>query len=158
MYVYSVMWRSFWHLGLLQLNFNFNWAIGLPWSTVTLLQGVQNAAARLVLGLPPRDHVNSTMKELHWLPVHYCIQFKLALLVCWCSKQTLANARYTSEMPWRWRVKTPVSTVCALPTPPTSLFHEWVSDILANNIIFCDICYFRPASLRILSLKGIVNC
>ena len=55
--------------------------VGLPWSTVAPLQRVQNAAARLVLGLPPHDHVSSALKELHWLPVHYRIQFKLALLV-----------------------------------------------------------------------------
>jgi len=28
----------------------------------------------------------------------------------------------------------------------------------ASNIIFCDICCFRSASWRMLSLKGIVNC
>ena len=27
-----------------------------------------------------------------------------------------------------------------------------------SDVIFCDICCFRSASLRMLSLKGIVNC
>ena len=54
---------------------------GLPWSTVTPLQRVQNAAARLVLGLSPRDHVSPALLELHWLPVYYRVQFKLGLLV-----------------------------------------------------------------------------
>ena len=50
---------------------------GLPWSTVAPLQRVQNSAARHVLGLPPRDHVTSALKELAGaLP-----QFKLALLM-----------------------------------------------------------------------------
>ena len=55
----------------------------LQCSTVARLQRVQNAAARLILGLPPRerDHVISALKELHGLLVHYCIQFKLALLM-----------------------------------------------------------------------------
>jgi len=48
---------------------------GLPWSTVAPLQRVQNAAARLVLGLSPRDHVSSALVELHWLLVCYRIQF-----------------------------------------------------------------------------------
>lgn len=42
---------------------------GLPWSTVAPLQRVQNAAAPLVLGLSPRDHVSPALLELHWLPV-----------------------------------------------------------------------------------------
>jgi len=54
---------------------------GLPWSTVASLQRVQNAAARLVLSLPPCDHVSSAFVELHWLPIRYRIQFKLALLM-----------------------------------------------------------------------------
>ena len=36
---------------------------GLPWSTVAPLQRVQNAAARLVLGLSPRDHVSSALVD-----------------------------------------------------------------------------------------------
>ena len=43
--------------------------------------------------------------------------------LCWCSKHTLASVLYTSEMPWRWRVRT-VGTVCALPTSPTTSFYE----------------------------------
>jgi len=54
---------------------------GLPWSTIAPLQHVQNAAARLVLGLSPRDHVSSALQTLHWLPIYYRIQFKIALLM-----------------------------------------------------------------------------
>jgi len=42
---------------------------GLPKSTIAPLQRVQNAAARLVARLGPRDHVTSTIRDLHWLPV-----------------------------------------------------------------------------------------
>ena len=42
---------------------------------------MQNAAARLLLGLPRRDHVRPALKELHWLPVVYRIKFKLALMI-----------------------------------------------------------------------------
>jgi len=54
---------------------------GLPSSTIAPLQRMQNAAARLVLGLSPRDHVSSALQTLHWLPIHYRIQFKIALLM-----------------------------------------------------------------------------
>jgi len=40
---------------------------GLPQSTVSPLQRVQNAAARVTLGLSPRDHVRLALKEPHWL-------------------------------------------------------------------------------------------
>ena len=42
---------------------------------------MQNAAARLVLGLSRSDHVRPALKELHWLPVVYRIKFKLALVM-----------------------------------------------------------------------------
>jgi len=35
--------------------------IDLPWSTIGQLQRVQNAADRLVFGLPSRDHVRSAL-------------------------------------------------------------------------------------------------
>ena len=56
---------------------------GLPWSTIAPLQRVQNAAARLVLGLSrsPHDHFSSALQTLHWLPIYYRIQFKIALLM-----------------------------------------------------------------------------
>ena len=55
--------------------------IGLPFSTIAPLQRVQNAAARLLRGLSRREHVRPALKELHWLPVVYRIQFKVALVM-----------------------------------------------------------------------------
>jgi len=46
---------------------------GLPQSTIGPLQRVQNAAARVTLGLSPRDHVRPAVKKLHWLPVAHRI-------------------------------------------------------------------------------------
>src|SRR5664279_5281122 len=54
---------------------------GLPKSTLSTLQHVQNAAARLVLNLRPRDHITEALKQLHWLPIEQRIQFKLCLLM-----------------------------------------------------------------------------
>jgi len=55
--------------------------ISLPFTTIAPLQRVQNAAARLLRELLRRDHVRPALKELHWLPVVYRIQFKLALVM-----------------------------------------------------------------------------
>ena len=54
---------------------------GLPQSTIGLLQRVQKTAARVTLGLSPRDHVRPALKELQWLPVTHCILYKVALLM-----------------------------------------------------------------------------
>ena len=64
-----------------QLDYCNALLIGLPFSIIAALQRVQNAAARLLLGLSRRDHVCPALKELHWLPVVYRIQFKLALVM-----------------------------------------------------------------------------
>jgi len=53
---------------------------GLPASTLAPLQRVQNAAARLVVGLGPRDRVTPALKTLYWLPVFQRIQYKLCVL------------------------------------------------------------------------------
>jgi len=53
---------------------------GLPASTLAPLQRVLNAAARVVVGLGPRDHVTPSLCELHWLPIAARIDYKLCLL------------------------------------------------------------------------------
>jgi len=55
--------------------------VDLPWSTIAPLQRVQNAAARLVMGLSARDHAGPALRELHWLPLAHRIKFKVALLM-----------------------------------------------------------------------------
>jgi hypothetical protein len=54
---------------------------GLPAATLAPLQPVLHAAARLVNCLRPCDHVTSTLKELHWLPIAQRIDYKLCLRV-----------------------------------------------------------------------------
>jgi len=53
---------------------------GLPKTTIAPLQRAQNAAARLVAQLGPRDHVSNALRDLHWLPVQQRITYKLCLL------------------------------------------------------------------------------
>jgi len=52
-----------------------------PQTTVSSLQRVLHAAARMVLNLRPCDHVTPALLELHWLPIAERIDFKLCLLV-----------------------------------------------------------------------------
>ena len=41
------------------------------------LQGVFNAAARLIVCRRKYDNIFSTMRDLHWLPIYPRIEFKL---------------------------------------------------------------------------------
>jgi len=47
----------------------------------SIISGTIYHCTVLLLGLSRRDHVRPALKELHWLPVVYRIQFKLALVM-----------------------------------------------------------------------------
>ena len=55
--------------------------VGLPAHLIAKLQRLQNAAARVVLGLKRWDHITPALQELHWLPVKFRVQFKILLIV-----------------------------------------------------------------------------
>ena len=54
---------------------------GLSDRLIRRLQAVQNAAACLVTDTRRRNHISPVLWQLHWLPVHQRIKFKLAVLV-----------------------------------------------------------------------------
>ncbi len=51
--------------------------VGLPLSSISRLQIVQNAAAHLFTGSRKRDHITPILCTLHWLPVRYRIDYKI---------------------------------------------------------------------------------
>lgn len=53
---------------------------GLPSSSLSRLQKVQNCAARLVLRKKKHDHATPLLRQLHWLPINARIEYKLATL------------------------------------------------------------------------------
>ena len=53
---------------------------GLLADQIARLQRVQNNAARLVMKKRRREHVTPLLKELHWLPVKFRCQYKIATL------------------------------------------------------------------------------
>ena len=50
-------------------------------SQIVKLQRVQNAAARLAMNIGKYSHVTQALQDLHWLPVHAGIDFKILILV-----------------------------------------------------------------------------
>jgi len=54
---------------------------GLPATTLEPLQRVLHAAAWLINGLRPHDHVTSALKELHWLLIKQRVDYKVCFLV-----------------------------------------------------------------------------
>ena len=57
---------------------------GLPKVQIAKLQRVQNAAARLILGIGKFSHITPALYELHWLPVSLRIDYKILLLTFKC--------------------------------------------------------------------------
>ena len=71
---------------------------------------ITNFSTRLVYGLQVRDHVTDATIELHWLPMHASINFKLCLLV----HQALKSERPITELRCR------AATVCHRKTPSST--------------------------------------
>ena len=57
---------------------------GVAATNLSKLQRVQNAAVRLVCSLPRQEHVTSSFIRLHWLPIKFRINFKIAMLCFKC--------------------------------------------------------------------------
>ena len=53
---------------------------GVPKEQISKLQHVQNAAARLVMDSGKYSHITPALYDLHWLPIHARIHFKILLL------------------------------------------------------------------------------
>ena len=49
---------------------------GLPNTTISVLQRVQNTAARIITRMPKRDHITPVLRKLHWLPVEKRLPYK----------------------------------------------------------------------------------
>ena len=62
-----------------RLDYSNGLLYGIPKSAVSILQSVQNSAARIVTKTAPRENITPVLKELHWLPVDRIIEYKILL-------------------------------------------------------------------------------
>ncbi len=54
---------------------------GLPQSSLSQLQAVQKATARLLTGSKMRDHISLVLSSIHWPHVKFRVDFKTLLFV-----------------------------------------------------------------------------
>lgn len=57
---------------------------GLSQTSLSRLQIVQNAAARLLTATRKHEHITPVLQSLHWLPVRFRVDFKILLFVFKC--------------------------------------------------------------------------
>ena len=69
--------------------------LGSPNYVIDRLQSVQNSAARLITGSKKNEHITPILYDLHWLPVHQRIKFKV-LLILFKSKHHMCPSYITS--------------------------------------------------------------
>lgn len=72
------------NLVLNHLDYCNSLLFNLPECEIKRLQWVQNAAAKLVLGVSRYHSSRDALKKLHWLPIRARIDFKIAVLVFQC--------------------------------------------------------------------------
>ncbi len=68
---------------------------GFPASSINKLQIVQNAAARVLTRSRKYDHITPILQSVHWLPIMFCISYKI-LLLAYKALNDLAPAYLTS--------------------------------------------------------------
>ena len=89
------------HEVLTRLDYCNSLYISLPKYQLRRLQVVMNRAARLVFGLPRREHITPYLRRLHWLPVGPRIDYKIILLAhkaqCFAQPEHLARLLPASE-------------------------------------------------------------
>ena len=63
-----------------KLDQNNSLLSGIPEYLIEKLQRLQNAAAKVIYRAKKYDHVTNLLFELHWLPIHHRISFKILLI------------------------------------------------------------------------------
>ena len=67
-------------LVLSKLDYCNSLLFGSPKKILQKLEKVQNAAAKIVFCAKKFDHVSPLLRKLHWLPIPYRIEYKIATL------------------------------------------------------------------------------
>ena len=73
-------------LGIVISNLDYANAIlfGLPDVVISRYQWIQNMAAKTVLNCSKYDSATEALRDVHWLPIRPCIQYKFLIIVYKC--------------------------------------------------------------------------
>jgi hypothetical protein len=82
------------------------------------LQKAQNAAARVITGARRRDPMTAHLRDLHWLPISYRIDFKIAVLTFRCLNGCAPS--YLSSLLSRQRIANPSGRVLRSSVVPSA--------------------------------------
>ena len=106
-------------LGLVLSHLDYANALytGLPQLEIRKLQRIQNMAAKVVTKAGRYDSSTAALKELHWLPIHLRIKYKIALLVFRCINGIAP------------------SYLCKLLTPPVATRYRLRSQTDSNTLV-----------------------
>ena len=71
-------------LVIVHLDYANGLYVGLPKKDIERLQRIQNLAAKVIMGRDKSDSATQCLKDLHWLPIHLRIQYKILVTVFKC--------------------------------------------------------------------------
>ena len=111
-----------------QLDYCNSILAGLPLKKISRLQRVQNNAAKLVLRKSKYDHVTPLLQELHWLPIKFWPQYKIATFVYrFFVYHFSTRLSYSNSMCIWTNMKPPTSTLTPTLTPRMNVLPECFS-------------------------------
>jgi hypothetical protein len=93
---FSVLVQLVSSLVLSRLDYCNSLFVGLPETELSRLQAVMNNAARMIFRRSKRHHISPMLIQLHWLPVKYRAQYKVATLAF--QKFNNALPKYLSDL------------------------------------------------------------
>ena len=109
------------------------------------LQRIQNMAARLVYKLPKSSHITPLLINLHWLPVEYCIRYKILLYTFKAIHQSAPqyiNDMFTKKSTrYRSRLSSITRNI------------EFVNGDIFGEIVFDDIVYLAVPRTKSVTFK-----
>ena len=119
---------------------------GLPSSTISKLQRVQNTAARII-SLPKRnEHISPVLQDFHWLPIASRIKFKIMLYAYKSlhgqAPQYLADMLQTYQ-PTRYLRSAEPGLLC-VPKTRLATYGETVDHLIRGN----QECFIREATFH----------
>ena len=112
---------------------------------INKLQRIQNMAARLVYKLPKFSHITPLLINLHWLPVEYCIKYKILLFTFKAIHQSAPQYINDMFIKKSTRYRSQLSSI--------TRNIEFVNGDVSGEIAFNDIIYLAVPRTKSVTFK-----